>query len=234
MLWRVCSVRSPSGPALSLLVGFIVARRRGRRCLPRAADVHREDGERADRRRADHRARRCRRLRAAVRTTTTQSRAASLHEFLEVNPAVRAITVIELEGQAPNDGPEHVVGGATSGDGGRPAGDHAGRRSRRGVECNAIRRGAIRRPQGDPMAVVVTVSTTAVDRVARDGRLLALYVMLPAIADRDRAPRLARASPRAPADWRHPRDHAAGGRRGPAGARRRSSGRTRSARSSPG
>ncbi len=31
------------------------------------------------------------------------------------------------------------------------------------------------------MAVVVTVSTAAVDRVARDGRLLALYVMLPAI-----------------------------------------------------
>src|SRR4249919_3062013 len=35
-------------------------RRRGRRCLPRAPDVHREDGERADRRCANHRACRCR------------------------------------------------------------------------------------------------------------------------------------------------------------------------------
>jgi two-component system NtrC family sensor kinase len=103
-----------------------------------------------------------------------------LHEFLEVNPAVRAITVIEME----SNEPKTVL--STSSDERRPAIEAAQRAITSGDEVDLgsspMRFVAVPfvAPQG-PMAVVVTVSTAAVDRVARDGRLLALYVMLPAI-----------------------------------------------------
>jgi two-component system, NtrC family, sensor kinase len=103
-----------------------------------------------------------------------------LHEFLEVNPAVRAITVIAPEGQTAKT----VL--STSSEERRAALDVAQRAIADGDEVDEAS-GPMRfvavpfvAPRG-PMAVVVTVSTAAVDRVARDGRLLALYVMLPAI-----------------------------------------------------
>jgi two-component system, NtrC family, sensor kinase len=103
-----------------------------------------------------------------------------LHEFLEVNPAVRAITVIEADGATPK------IVLSTSSDERRPAIDLAQRAITEGDEVDDVS-GAVRfvavpfvGPRG-PMSVVVTVSTAAVDRVARDGGLLALYVMLPAI-----------------------------------------------------
>ena len=115
-----------------------------------------------------------------LRADDTTVESGVLHEFLEVNPAVRAITVIELEGQAPKT----VL--STSSEERRPAMEAAQRAITLGDEVDegssAMRFVAVPfvAPRG-PMAVVVTVSTTAVDRVARDGRLLALYVMLPAI-----------------------------------------------------
>jgi signal transduction histidine kinase len=103
-----------------------------------------------------------------------------LHEFLEVNPAIRAITVIEIEGQ------EAKTVLSTSSEERRPAIEAAQRAIAGGDEvdegASPMRFVAVpfAVPRG-PMAVVVTVSTAAVDRVARDGRLLALSVMLPAI-----------------------------------------------------
>ena len=103
-----------------------------------------------------------------------------LHEFLEVNPAVRTITVIEVDGTTPKT----VL--STSSDERRPAIALAPRAITEGDEVDEVA-GPLRffavpfvGPRG-PMSVVVTVSTTAVERVARDGGLLALYVMLPAI-----------------------------------------------------
>jgi two-component system NtrC family sensor kinase len=103
-----------------------------------------------------------------------------LHQFLEVNPAVRAITVIEADGETPKT----VM--STSSDERRAAIDVAQRAITGGDEADEVS-GPIRfvavpfvGPRG-PMSVVVTVSTSAVERVARDGGLLALYVMLPAI-----------------------------------------------------
>jgi signal transduction histidine kinase len=103
-----------------------------------------------------------------------------LHEFLEVNPAVRSITVIEPDGQAAR------IVLSTSSEERKAAIAVAERAIAEGDEVDEgsgpIRFVAVPfvAPRG-PMAVVVTVSTSAVDRVARDGRLLALYVMLPAI-----------------------------------------------------
>jgi signal transduction histidine kinase len=103
-----------------------------------------------------------------------------LHQFLEVNPAVRAITVIEADPQ----GPKTVL--STSSDERRAAIDVAQRAIAGGDEADEAS-GAMRfvavpfvGPRG-PMGVVVTVSTAAVDRVARDGGLLALYFMFPAV-----------------------------------------------------
>ena len=142
-----------------------------------------------------------------------------LHEFLEVNPAVRAITVIELDGATPKT----VL--STSSDERRPAIELARRAITEESEVDEVS-GPMRfvavpfvGPRG-PMSVVVTVSTAAVERVARDGGLLALYVMLPAIVIDDRPPRLARAPPGAPPAWRDPGHHAPSSRRRPARPRR--------------
>jgi signal transduction histidine kinase len=103
-----------------------------------------------------------------------------LHEFLEVNPAVRAISVVDIDGA----GARPVL--STSSEERRAALDVAQRAITSSDEVDAVA-GQIRfvavpfTGSKGPMSVVVTVSTLAVDRVARDGRLLALYVMLPAV-----------------------------------------------------
>jgi signal transduction histidine kinase len=104
----------------------------------------------------------------------------ALHQFLEVNPAVRAISVVTGDGQ----GASTVL--STSSDERRAAIEVARRAIVTGDEVDSVS-GAMRFvavPFVGPkstMAVVVTVSTAAVDRVARNGGLLALSVMLPAI-----------------------------------------------------
>jgi two-component system NtrC family sensor kinase len=106
--------------------------------------------------------------------------AAVLHEFLEVNPAVRSITVIRMDGQRAG----LVLSTSTEE---RPAAlDVAERAIAAGDEIDEgaglIRFVAVPfvGPTA-PMAAVVTVSTAAVEGVARQGGLLALLVMLPAI-----------------------------------------------------
>ena len=97
-----------------------------------------------------------------------------LHQFLEVNPAVRSITVIEVDGDAART----VL--STSSDERHAAIEVAAARHQR-LATKWTRRRA--RCASSPCrssgctgrwAVVVTVSTAAVDRVARDGGLLAL------------------------------------------------------------
>jgi two-component system, NtrC family, sensor kinase len=103
-----------------------------------------------------------------------------LHQYLEVNPAVHAITVIEVDDQ----GPKTVL--STSSEERRTAIEVAQRAITSGDEVdepsgsNRFVAVPFVGPRG-PMGVVVTVSIAAVGRVARDGGLLALYVMLPAV-----------------------------------------------------
>jgi signal transduction histidine kinase len=103
-----------------------------------------------------------------------------LHQFLELNPAVRAITVMDVD----QHGPRLLV--STSSVERRMALE-VGRRAIASSEEQDDKQGPMRfigvpfvGPDG-PMGVVVTVSTLVVERVARKGRLLALSVMLPAI-----------------------------------------------------
>ena len=103
-----------------------------------------------------------------------------LHEFLEVNPAVRSITVVRMDGETPavvlSTSTEERPGALSVARRAVAAGDEID-------EASGVMRfvGVPFVGPSDPMAVVVAVSTVAVDRVARDGRLLALWVMLPAI-----------------------------------------------------
>ena len=104
----------------------------------------------------------------------------TLHQFLDVNPAVRSITVVHTQGQdaAP------VV--STSSDERKAAIEVAQRAITTGDESDGSA-GSMRfvavpfAGAHGPMSVVVTVSIAAVDRLALDGGLLALSVMLPAI-----------------------------------------------------
>jgi signal transduction histidine kinase len=104
----------------------------------------------------------------------------ALHQFLEVNPSVRAISVVA------GDAKDASTVLSTSSDERRAAIDVARRAITTGDEVDSVS-GAMRFvavPFVGPkstMSVVVTVSTAAVDRVARNGGLLALSVMLPAI-----------------------------------------------------
>ena len=104
----------------------------------------------------------------------------ALHQFLEVNPSVRAISVVAGDAQDAST----VL--STSSDERRAAIDVARRAIATGDEVDSVS-GAMRFvavPFVGPkatMSVVVTVSTAAVDRVARNGGLLALSVMLPAV-----------------------------------------------------
>ena len=117
-------------------------------------------------------------LRARVEGDVTGSDV--LHQFLEVNAAVRAITVVDLD----QTGPREVA--STSSDERDAAVDVARRAITEGDEVYDAA-GPLRfvgvpfiGPKG-PMGVVVTVSTAAVERVTRNGGLIALSVMLPAI-----------------------------------------------------
>ncbi len=103
-----------------------------------------------------------------------------LHQFLELNPAVRAITVMDVD----QHGSRLLV--STSSVERRMALE-VGRRAIASGDEQDDRQGPMRfvsvpftGPDG-PMGVVVTVSMAAVERVARKGRLLAVSVMLPAI-----------------------------------------------------
>jgi signal transduction histidine kinase len=114
------------------------------------------------------------------RTDEDAVEAAVLHEFLEVNPAVRSITVVRMDG----DTPTVVLSTSTEE---RPAALNVAHRAMAAGDEIDQSAGLMRfvgvpfvGPR-DPMAVVVAVSTLAVERVSRDGRLLALWVMLPAI-----------------------------------------------------
>ena len=114
------------------------------------------------------------------RTDEDAVEAAVLHEFLEVNPAVRSITVVRMDG----DTPTVVLSTSTEE---RPAALNVAHRAMAAGDEMDQSAGLMRfvgvpfvGPR-DPMAVVVAVSTLAVERVSRDGRLLALWVMLPAI-----------------------------------------------------
>jgi len=105
---------------------------------------------------------------------------AALHQFLEVNPAVRAITVVDL------DGDDARVVASTSSD---------ERQVAISVARQAISTGDVVTAQVDPlrfvgvplagrdgpMGVVVTVSMAAVNQVAKQGRLIAVFVAVPAV-----------------------------------------------------
>src|SRR5262245_46470201 len=105
----------------------------------------------------------------------------ALHQFLEVNPAVRAITVVDLEGDN-----ARVVASTSSG----------GRQVAISVARQAIASNDVVYSEADllrfvgvplagpsgPMGVVVTVSMAAVSQVAQQGRLIAVLVAVPAVA----------------------------------------------------
>jgi two-component system, NtrC family, sensor kinase len=105
---------------------------------------------------------------------------AALHQFLEVNPAVRAITVVDLDGDN-----ARVVASTSSDE----------RQVAISVARQAIASGDVVYSEADPlrfvgvpltgpdgpMGVVVTVSMAAVNQVAQQGRLIAVLVAVPAV-----------------------------------------------------
>jgi two-component system, NtrC family, sensor kinase len=104
-----------------------------------------------------------------------------LHQFLEVNAAVRAITVVDLDQDA-----TRIVASTLSVE--RPVAVDVARDAMTTGDVVSIAEGPLRfvgvplAGARGPMAVVVTVSMAAVDRVARRGSLIAVLVALPAIA----------------------------------------------------
>ena len=179
MLWRVCSAPLSLRTRLSLLVGFIVAlvvgaaaflelrmftARMESELIGGARITARAVADDVELREADDTA-------SKRRSCTSSSR--SIRPFAPSRSS-------SCEDQTPKT----VL--STSSEERRPRSTSPSGRSRWATRSTRVA-GLMRfvavpfvGPQG-PMAVVVTVSTTAVDRVARDGRLLALYVMLPAI-----------------------------------------------------
>ena len=113
---------------LSLLVGFIVAVVVGAAAFLELrmfdATLESELLDAAP----DTALRRGRRLRAPQPARMATPSSAALHQFLEVNPAVRAITVVDATGHRTPDGRQHVVGRAPRRDRRRPRGDRDRRR----------------------------------------------------------------------------------------------------------
>jgi two-component system, NtrC family, sensor kinase len=104
-----------------------------------------------------------------------------LHQFLEVNAAVRAITVVDLDQDAPR-----IVASTSSGE--RPVAVDVAREAITTGDVVSNVSGPLRfvgvplTSASGPMGVVVTVSMAARDQVARRGGLIALLVAVPAIA----------------------------------------------------
>jgi two-component system, NtrC family, sensor kinase len=104
----------------------------------------------------------------------------ALHQFLEVNPSVRAITIVDLDNGEPR------IVASTSSDERQPAIEAA----RQAIASSDVVNDAagpfrfVAVPsvgESGPMGVVVTVSMAAVDQVARNGWLIAALVAVPAI-----------------------------------------------------
>ena len=104
----------------------------------------------------------------------------ALHQFLEVNAAVRAITVVDLAGGQP-----HVVASTSSDE--RPVAVAAAQAAIASGDLVNQDSGSLRfvavplSGATGPMGVVVTTSMAAVGQIATEGRLIAVLVALPSI-----------------------------------------------------